>query len=249
MPVVLNFHGGGGYAKVQERISRLNESADSAGYIVVYPEGTKAVIGRLQTFNAGSCCGLAQRSNVDDVAFTAAILDDVASKVCIDPRRVYATGLSNGAMMAYRLACELADRISGIAAVAGVMAVETCAPSRPVSVMHFHGTADETVPFNGGPSQHPLVKDTDFRSVQNTVAFWIKNNECAVAAKVTYRKGDVVCETYEPCKQRTAVTICTITGGGHTWPGGAPYRLGGKTSYDISASEEMFKFFEAHTRP
>jgi len=249
MPVVLNFHGGGGYAGVQERITRMNDKADAVGYIVVYPEGTKAIVGRLQTFNGGSCCGRAERNNVDDVAFTAAILDDLTKDLCIDPRRVYATGLSNGAMMAYRLACEFADRVAAIAAVAGVLAVDTCTPDRPVSVMHFHGTADQSVPYDGGPSSNPLVRGVEFKSVSSTIGFWVKHDKCPAMPKVTYQKGDVVCESYEPCQEKTAVTLCTINGGGHTWPGGAPYGLGGKTSYDISATEEMFKFFEAHPMP
>ena len=249
MPVVLNFHGGGGYAKAQEEVSQMNKDADSAHYIVVYPEGTRAIIGRLETFNSGSCCGRAQRNSIDDVAFTRAILDDLMKDLCIDSRRVYATGLSNGAMMAYRLACELPDRIAAIAPVAGTIAVENCAPGRPVAVLHFHGTADESVPYNGGPSRNPLVGDTAFKSVSSTISFWVKNNNCPANSKVTYRRGDVLCESYGPCQEGTAVTLCTIEGGGHTWPGGAPYRLGGKTSSDISANKEMFKFFEAHPMP
>jgi polyhydroxybutyrate depolymerase len=248
-PVVLNFHGGGGQARIQEQLSRMNVQADVAGFIVVYPEGTPALVGKLQTFNAGSCCGRAERKNVDDIAFTSTILDDLGKDLCVDRDRVYATGISNGAMMAYRLACELADRIAAIAPVAGTLGVENCSPSRPVSVLHFHGTADESVPYRGGFSHKPLTRNLAFRSVASSIGFFVGRNGCSTVPAVIYQKGDAKCFRYHPCSDQTEVRLCNIEGGGHTWPGGAPYLRGGKTSYDIDANEEMFKFFALHPMP
>ena len=102
------------------------------------------------TWNGGNCCGYAQWNKVDDVGFTRALLDDLAKVVNVDAKRVFATGISNGGIMCYRLASELSDRIAAIAPVAGTMGTKTCNPKRPVSVMHFHGTDDKFLPFKGG---------------------------------------------------------------------------------------------------
>src|SRR5581483_1221143 len=138
-PVVLAFHGGGSNAMQMADFCGLNAKADGAGFIVAYPEGSGR-LARDHTWNGGNCCGYAMEQKVDDVGFVRVLLDDLAWRARIDTKRVYATGMSNGAVMAYRLASELADRIAAIAPVAGPMGTATCKPSRPVSVMHFHGT-------------------------------------------------------------------------------------------------------------
>ena len=148
-PVVLAFHGGGSNAEQMIKFCGLNETADKHGFIVVYPSGTGR-LEKLLTFNGGNCCGYAMTNRVDDVACTRALLDDLAKVVNVDPKRVYATGMSNGAIMSYRLASELSDRIAAIAPVGGPMGTETCSPKRPVSVIHFHGKDDEFAPFKGG---------------------------------------------------------------------------------------------------
>ncbi len=149
MPMVLAFHGGGGNANNMVAFSGLNEKADQAGFIVVYPEGSGR-LPRMLTFNAGNCCGKAAESKIDDVAFTRLVLDDLERIANVDRWRVFATGMSNGAMMCYRLAAELSNRIAAIAPVAGPMGTKDCQPVRAVSVMHFHGDADEFAPFKGG---------------------------------------------------------------------------------------------------
>src|SRR5262249_41276708 len=148
-PVVLAFHGGGSNAGQMVRFSGLNDKADQAGFLVVYPNGT----GRLEqalTWNGGNCCGYAMLNKVDDGAFVRALLDDLGKVAKVDAKRVYATGMSNGAILAYRLASELSDRIAAIAPVSGPMGTEKCNPTRPVPVLHFHGTDDDFAPFKGG---------------------------------------------------------------------------------------------------
>ena len=176
IPVVLAFHGGGSNAEQMVRFCGLNEKADKEGFLVVYPNGTGR-LEKLLTFNGGNCCGYAMNQKVDDVAFTRALLDDLAKVAKVDPKRVYATGMSNGAIMAYRLASELSDRIAAIAPVAGPMGTETCNPKRPVPVIHFHGTDDQNAPFKGGKGKNS-ISGTNFYSVDHSIRAWVKANGC-----------------------------------------------------------------------
>jgi polyhydroxybutyrate depolymerase len=148
-PVVLVLHGAGTNGSITVWFTGMSKKADEAGFIAVYPNGT-GLAGLMLTWNAGGVRGRTD-GKPDDVAFIAKVLDDLATVANVDPKRVYATGMSNGGMMCYRLAAELSDRIAAVAPVAGTMAIDTYNPRRPVPVMHFHGTADKMVPF-GGPS-------------------------------------------------------------------------------------------------
>jgi polyhydroxybutyrate depolymerase len=150
-PVVLNFHGNRSRAADQVALSRMNAAADAAGFVVIYPEGVGVM--RWHSFNAGACCAVALERHEDDVGFAMAVVDDVGKLLRVDSAHVFATGMSNGAMMAYRLACERPDRIAAIAPVAGVLVFRGCNPARPVPVLHFHGTADRFVPYDGRPAE------------------------------------------------------------------------------------------------
>ena len=250
MPVVLAFHGGGANAENMVTFSGLNEKADQAGFIVVYPEGS----GRLQrmlTFNAGNCCGHAAARSIDDVAFTRLVLDDLERIANVDQRRVFATGMSNGAMMCYRLASELSDRIAAIAPVAGPMGTKDCRPGRAVSVMHFHGDADEFAPFKGGRGRGP--SGTDFYSVQHSIDAWVVANGCKPTPRMTplpdrADDGTAVKEVrYDSGRDGTEVVLVVIEGGGHTWPGREPrLRALGTSTQDISANDMMWEFFQRH---
>ncbi|MFM8953444.1 MAG: alpha/beta hydrolase family esterase [Planctomycetaceae bacterium] len=250
MPVVLAFHGGGANAENMVVFSGLNEKADQAGFIVVYPEGS----GRLQrmlTFNAGNCCGHAAARSIDDVAFTRLVLDDLERIATIDRRRVFATGMSNGAMMCYRLASELSDRIAAIAPVAGPMGTKDCRPGRAVSVMHFHGDADEFAPFRGGRGRGP--SGTDFYSVQHSIDTWVAANGCKPTPRTTLLPdraddGTSVKEIrYDSGRDGAEVVLVAIEGGGHTWPGREPrLRALGTSTQDISANDMMWEFFRQH---
>src|SRR5208282_2572641 len=145
LPLVIVLHGGGGNAPGAVRMTGFSEKADKGGFVVVYPNGSGRLKTRLLTWNSGNCCGYALDNNVDDVGFIRALIDELVKTRSIDPKRVYATGMSNGGMMTYRLGCELSDKIAAIAPVAGALSVENCQPTNPVSVIIFHGTADEHV--------------------------------------------------------------------------------------------------------
>jgi len=253
MPVVLAFHGGLANADNMVRFSGLSEKADEAGFIAVYPYGT----GRLQrmlTFNGGNCCGQAMTNGVDDVEFTRSILDELAAAATIDPKRVFATGMSNGGIMAYRLASELSDRIAAIAPVGGPMGTQDCSPKRPVSVIHFHGTDDDFAPFNGGRGTG--LSGTQFFSVAHSIAAWVAADGCPpepVTTTLPDKAADgttVRRTTYGPGRDGAEVVLIVIEGGGHTWPGRESRLTAlGKSTLDISANDLMWEFFQRHPLP
>jgi polyhydroxybutyrate depolymerase len=250
-PVVLAFHGALLNAEQMVHFCGLNEKADATKFLAVYPNGT-GFGGRMLTWNAGDCCGQAERNNVDDVAFTRALLDDLATLVNVDAKRVYATGMSNGAMFVYRLAAELSDRIAAIAPVAGPMGVETSHPQRPVSVIHFHGDDDQFAPFDGGRGSKSLSQ-TGVQSVEHSIQVWARADGCPdtpAVAQMPQQVDDgttVQRTTYGPGKQGAEVVLYTIKGGGHTWPGRDPaVDFLGKSTRNIVANDLIWEFFERH---
>ena len=252
-PVVLVFHGGGSNAEQMVRYCGMSEKAEESGFIAVYPKGT-GLLKKVLTFNGGNCCGSAQRQGVNDVAFVAKLLDDLGTVIPLDEKRVYATGISNGAIMSYLLASELSDRIAAIAPVAGPMGTDACSPSRPVPVCHFHGTDDEFAAFNGGPGPKSRTK-TDFYSVQHSIDAWVTANGCKdkpETAKLPAKVDDGTSVTrtrYAGGKDGTEVVLYTIKGGGHTWPGQETrLRFLGTATKNLSANDVMWEFFERHPR-
>ncbi len=249
-PVVMVWHGGGGFPAAVAKQSHMNEVAEKHGFLVVYPAGSGVFSKKLLTFNAGACCGYASKKDVDDVEFAVAVLDDLAKDYSIDRKRVYSTGISNGAMISYRLACEIPDRIAAIGPVSGVLGVPCSKSGRPVPVIHFHGTADENSPYGGGKGEHSVSK-VDFRSAPDTVRFFMQRNGCPKEPASTRAKGSATEYRYGPCRGGSEVVFWSIKGGGHSWPGGdwasrLEGRVVGPVNRDIFASELMWQFFEKH---
>ncbi len=249
-PVVLALHGATMTGPLMAWFSKLNAKADAAGFIVVYPNGT----GERSSYfwNAGNCCGEAARSNVDDVAFVRAVLDDLGAVRRVDPKRVFVTGMSNGAMMAYRIAAELSDRIAAVAPVAGTVACGDRRPTRPVPVLHVHGTEDEYVPFGGGRGPKS-ISSVPHRSVADTIAAWVSANGCrtepAAVEDLPDRTGDgtkVTRTTYRGDAAGAEVVLVTVEGGGHTWPGRPGSAALGRSTRDVSANDLIWEFFERH---
>jgi polyhydroxybutyrate depolymerase len=262
MPLVMAFHGGGGDSAHMRKQSGFNEKADKEGFIVVYPQGTgKKILGKIKgTWNVGKTGGgYAYENQVDDVGFINSMLNDLEKRYAIDKNRIYSTGHSMGGMITYRLACESADRIAAIAPVATSLVTEPCKPSRPIAVLHFQGTEDRPIPYEGGASDPKLPKSFaiggPYRSAKETASFWARADQCSGVSQVTYQKGQVTCETTGSCVQGTEVTLCTVKGGGHTWPG-SPMpidkkwwkKLVGETTQDISATDTMWEFFKKHPK-
>lgn len=243
LPVVLVLHGGGGNAEGMARISRFNQGADRAGFLVVYPNGTGRLSERFLTWNSGNCCGYALQNKIDDVAFLDALIEKLKVDYRIDASRIYVTGLSNGAMMTYRLGCELSEKLAGIAPVAGAMNID-CHPTRPLPMMIVHGKEDRHVPYSGGISrrQVPRLLRTD-QSVLSAVSFWVKANGCSSSATIE-RDGSVIRETYRDCKENSDVAVYMLEHEGHTWPGGVKWApWADPPSREFSATNTMLRFF------
>jgi len=253
LPLVLVLHGGGGNASSAARISGFNAKSNREGFIVAYPNGT----GRFRkdvvlNWNAGNCCGYAMDNNVDDVAFLKALIEKVQRDHNVDRKRIFITGLANGGMMAYRAACELSDTIAAVAPVAGALNVRECKPRSPVSVVIFHGTADEHVLYQGGEPKklfERLRKRVD-KSVSYAVSLWVRSNGCSPVPRKEQR-GSVLRETYAEGKDGAEVSLYTIKGEGHTWPGGKKGRYPGadEPTQEISATDVMWEFFKNHPKP
>jgi polyhydroxybutyrate depolymerase len=248
--LLIALHGGGGRAAGLDRFTGLAAVSDREGFLLAMPNGTGRFRDRLLTWNAGNCCGDALDEKVDDVEFMRAMVRKIRDNWKVDPHRIFATGISNGAMMAYRMACEMSDVIAGIAPVAGASNAHPCNPVRPVSVIAFHGTSDLHVLYEGGrpvrqvDQRHPR---TDM-SVADAVEFWTAHDGCARDPQRT-SKGSIGRSLYAPCRENTAVEVVTIRGGGHTWPGGAKWAPWAEPpTKEISASQAMWTFFKAHTR-
>jgi polyhydroxybutyrate depolymerase len=251
VPLFIGLHGGLGWGDQFATTDHIEGLAESNGFIVVHPDGVQVAEGvgieRSGVWNGGVCCGIAARSDADDVGFIAALIDEVEADHEIDPDRVFAYGHSNGGIMSYRLACELADRIVGIGVVAGTLGVDDCEPAEPVSVLHIHGTADENLPLAGGVGAES-VGGVAFPPPREGFATLADADGCGDPTETT--DGDVTTALSEPCDAGTAAAFVTIEGGPHAWPGGTPaVRPRSGPGYpDYDATFEIVRFLLAHPR-
>ena len=248
--LVLNLHGSGASGGAQAATTNYSPVADALGMVVVYPDGID------QSWADGRGASPADRRGVDDVGFLVALVDRLVGDYGIDRGRVFATGISAGAFMANRLACDRADVIAAIAPVAGTLGTGVpCGPSRPVSVLESHGTADPVVPFDGGAMQG-LGGASDVLAAPAMAARWRDVDRCASAPieDVLPSTGDgtaVHRVTATGCADGTDVVLLRIDGGGHTWPSGSfalPTGSVGVTTDVFNASLGSAQFFAAHGR-
>ena len=249
MPVVFVLHGGWGTGKTIQKQSKMHEIADRNGFIAVFPDG------KHRSWNAGKCCGKAMKKSVDDVGFINALIDHLDASMCIDKRRVYATGFSNGSMLSHRLACELSSRIAAIAPVSGVLMVNQCRPKRLVPVLVIHGMDDPRSLWQGG------LGDKDPKhgirpSVPSTMEKLYVRGECSVESEVFYDNGDAQCTRRMECGSNVEMALCRIENHGHQWPGGFEIKkiFGrrinlGPMSRDLPASDIIWSFFARHALP
>jgi polyhydroxybutyrate depolymerase len=259
----VNFHGAGSNAQVVKAYTRMDSASDRDGYIVVYPNGSSGIQGRFLTWNAGNCCGPAVALQVDDVGFTLAVLDDIVKRAAVDPARIYVTGLSNGAMMAYRVAAEASERIAAVGGVAGAMAVTKFAPRRPLPVIHIHSTQDHIARYDGGFGVPATIMDTRQlgSSVEDALRKWLDFNGCSLKPTEVETVGgkpgtpdaghSAIRRMYKSCREGVEVVLLQLSGAGHVWPGGVrdymPDLLGTGTAV-IDANTELWKFFSRFKR-
>ena len=255
LPLVLVLHGGGGSAESAARMTGFDAEADEHGFIAVYPNGTdkgrplRAMLGKqgFLTWNAGSCCGYAQEHNIDDVGFIRAVVADVEKSHAVDSKRIYATGISNGGMMSYRLACEASDLVAAIGPVVGIVEIPDCKPAHPVAVIDFQGTDDENVPLAGGIGKKEVGKKEDRKPVQVSIDLWVQADGCTVTVKSEH--PGIHLTNYGGCADGTAVDYYVIQGGGHAWPGGDRISLLlDKPDPNVPATALIWSFFKDHPK-
>lgn len=210
-PLVMVLHGGGNSVDDTVKATLFDQEAGTGDFIAVYPEGTR------REWNAGTCCGSAPSRNVDDVGFLVRVLDQVEADHQVDRARVFVAGVSNGAMMGYRLACEHADRITAVGSVAGAVVVDPCQPSRPVSVIELHGTQDELVPYQGGKTDVPGTETAPpYPPTPAMAQRWADLDGCPPPAPPKVA-GPVTTDAWTGCGAGSAVSLVTVEGGGHVW--------------------------------
>ena len=240
VPLLLNLHGYGSNNSQQEQYGDFRPIADTANFLVVHPNGVLS--GGTRSWNTFSAPGT---GGPNDVAFLAALIDSISARYNVDASRVYSTGMSNGGFMSYELACQLSNRVAAIASVTGSMIqsrLAVCRPTRAVPIMEIHGTADNTVPYNG---IGVIV------SIPTLLANWVQRNGCNPTPVIT-QVPDINTtdgstaerQVYSGGRNGSIVEHYRIIGGGHTWPG-APISVG-VTNRDINASREIWRFLRPY---
>ncbi len=272
LPLVLNLAGATQNGFIEEIQTGMDNSADQNGYLVAYPNGTRIstvltpdpVAKQAQYgWNAGECCGLPVTNNVDDVGFLLKVIADIAKRTPVNLRRVYATGISNGGMMAYALAAEASNHFAAIASVSGQVELPTIHPTRAVPTLEFHSVNDPIALFNGNPNPNPKL----VLSVMEGIDQWVKADGCSSTpnvGKTIVGTGSVSAGesatllTYTHCRSGAEVALWRFTGSGHVWPG-ATYNTGpmntwilagvGRGTVLVNANEAMWQFFSHYELP
>lgn len=229
VPLVFVFHGFQENGSMARLYTGLDSIANDNGFVVVYPDGSGS--GAL-SWNASGCCGEALLNNVDEPAFVRSIIADVQTVVSVDPKRTYASGFSNGALLSYRLACTMSDTFAAVAPVGGVLMYAPCQPQQTVSLVDVHGMSDLVVPFEGGGS------GLQFPPVGESLATWAKLDNC-VGQERTEKDGILTHITYGTCAPGVSVQLYKVDGVGHGWP---PQEV-------APISEIVWDFFAAHPKP
>jgi polyhydroxybutyrate depolymerase len=234
LPVVFLFHGYDSeiaYAMSGfQQSSGFNEISDKNGFLAVYPIGISGM------WNAGRCCGTAFENNIDDIGYVRQILSDLGRTFTLDEKRIYASGLSMGGMMSFRLACELPDIFAAIAPVAGALVLTPCEPNQPVSIMQVHGKKDTAIPYSGGNGGFMSGKYT-FPAVENEISAWRKIDGCSETAK-SNQEGIAMHTIFPDCRGGSSVDLYTIDAMGANWP----------SQYVLPLSQMIWDFFKAHPK-
>lgn len=256
LPVVIALHGGGGTPKGMIRLThgRFNELADRENFLVVYPEG----LGKGWNDGRPDPISFAHKNNIDDIGFLSKLIKRLIKEYKADPKRIFATGISNGGFMSFRISRDLADQVKAVVPVCATIPLATKdahLKSPPMNVMLINGTADPLVPYDGGEVKVLARKRGKIISTDETVKIFIKRNDCPDKPQVTKLKDQdpddgtsAVRYEYTNYKTNNKVVLLKVTGGGHTWPGGWQYmreRFIGRTSRDFNGCDEIWSFFNS----
>ena len=217
IPLVIVLHAEQSNARGAIRMSGMNVKADRERFIAVYPDGTGTSQNAL-TWNAKKCCGYASLNNIDDAGFIRTIIERLGKQYSIDPKRIYVTGLGNGAMMAHRAGCELSDKIAAIGAVGGSLNIEKPIPKESVSVILLHGTEDKKVPL---------------KLATEAALFWARWDRCHLTPRRELQDNRIQ-DIYSGGSNKTEVAFYTFQGHGDAWPAGA--------------SDILWDFFKSHPK-
>jgi polyhydroxybutyrate depolymerase len=247
-PLILALHGGGGDPAQFARASGLGDAATARGYAVVFPAGSSRRGGdRLLTWNGGYCCGHAARKGVDDIGFLEKVVADAGRRFGLDTTRVFATGMSNGAILAETLAARNPGLIRAVSGVSGTMDTRTTRVMGPVPALIIHGTADPMVPYGGGVGEDSLTR-TAFAPVQAVVkaflAPWGGGIHAVSRTLDRFDDGTSVRIADYSLKGRVVLRLITVEGGAHHWPGGRKARQSDGKTQEIDANREILRFFD-----
>lgn len=263
--VVIMFHGGGGTAQDAMRETGWDKKADQAGFLAVFPEGSRpdpenpaSFSNNPQTWNDGSGrenIGAVQR-NVDDVGFVAALLADIAVGFNVDQNRIYAAGFSNGGAMVFRIGRELSNSLAAIACVASTDLLEEPDTEDPVAILYMTGTSDPLNPIDGGEIFIGQTRYGVKPPVQQTIQKWLQMLSCPSDSNVIYNSDGVRGIAYSPCMESSEVVYYTIEGMGHWWPGWIPpdsypswlMDIFGEPSDKIQGTDVIWEFFQMHPK-
>jgi len=250
LPLVLVLHGGGGNAYNAEKMTGFTRKGAAEGFIVVYPEGSGRFRQKHLTWNAGHCCGLAMKLDIDDVGFIRVLIDRLVDDYPVDPARIYATGMSNGAMMSHRLGIELGDRLAAIAPVVGTLFGDETKPAVPVSALVINGALDHSVPVEGGPPGGRFTDAWDGTPVapsRTQAEFWARADGCD--DKPAFRDEGEYNLTQYHCPAGLDVEWYLVKDNGHAWPAGERgSRMGDTPSTALDATDVIWEFFRAHRK-
>jgi polyhydroxybutyrate depolymerase len=261
LPVVFLFHGGGGGARGALYYYELERKAEEAGFMLVAPNGTGENEHVLLTWNVAFGFGYAQQNNIDDVGFVNALLDELAGKYPIDSKRIYATGLSNGAIFCHFLAAAPGNRFAAIAPVVGTAGGRDEGekiwhrppePQVPVSVCIVQGLIDEHVPIAGGLQIKSIAAPKEMWSASQTIDLWVKANGCDKAPVTSFdKKMNTTIHHYKNGRNNSEVIAYVIHDMGHAWPGSTRVPRAGsdKPAPTFPGNDIIWDFFSSHPRP
>jgi polyhydroxybutyrate depolymerase len=245
LPLLLNFHGANSNDEAQAVYSQLEEKGPARGFVVVTPNAGVPPVWDDPATRPGRTYLEASDANL---AFTTALIDYAKGRLCIDARRIYATGFSNGAGMSAYLGCELSRQLAAIGPVSGVNLASPCPRGRPISVIAFHGTEDRSVTFAGGVSAQGRP-GVELPPVESAVDVWAQRAACRSKPARQSIGAEVQRLAYRGCRGGTGVELYAVTGGGHTWPGTSiDVPRFGRTTQDINAADLILDFFADHPR-